>query len=287
MGEDTSERKEEGHDTQAESQNNTPGLDKALRKKILEDPEATLPHLSLPQVLGGLVYLKISMASDDLDISEEDIQKRLVPVVSAITQYRTSQEAEAKGEKWGEALIDAFNQSLVKEGVVPKPKEKKAIKKATASNADIALEDTVSRIVEDAVGEDYDEGREERAREEAKYRELILKDPLATLKPATFEEIREGIVIVDKQLQKDGVRLEERQKRNQELAQKIIAHKTGRQVPEGEERWDRITGLNLRWILSQEGLTPLEFRPKTSENLKAQLVDYAGGILDTVYKRKK
>lgn len=132
---------------------------------------------------------------------------------------------------------------------------------------------------------EWDELNKRADAEKEEFKRIVLENPEETLKSASLREIREGIKIIDQQLQKDGVRPEERQRRNQELTQKIIAHKTGKQVPEDEERWAPSTGLYLRMILSQEGLTPLGFRPTASENLRARLGDYASTLRDSVSPR--
>lgn len=120
---------------------------------------------------------------------------------------------------------------------------------------------------------------------EAEFERIVLENPLEALKPASLREVMEGVKIVDRKHQKDGMRLEERQRTNQVLVQSIITYKTGKQVPEEQEAWALSTGLFLRETLFREGLTPKAFLPTKRENLRARLGDFASDIKYTLDPR--
>lgn len=119
--------------------------------------------------------------------------------------------------------------------------------------------------------------------ERAEFKKIVLANPLEALKPATFEEVREGIMVVNEELQRDhNIPPSERQKRIQDLAQGIIDYKTGKQVPKDQESWGTSMGLFLRETLVIQGLVPQSFRPTRKEQLKARIGDYAHFLKDTI-----
>lgn len=102
------------------------------------------------------------------------------------------------------------------------------------------------------------------------FKKAVLDNPLETLKPATVTEVIEGIEIVDHELQKDH-RPPDRQKRNQELAQNIIAYKTGKEVDPAHQTWTRSTANTFREVLWQRGLVPRGFLPTRMERIRGNI----------------
>lgn len=124
--------------------------------------------------------------------------------------------------------------------------------------------------------------------EKAEFKRIVLENPFEALKRATFEEVWEGIQIVDQQFQgSPGNYYSQQQRRNQELVQQIIQYKTSEDVPEDQESWSTSMALFLRDRLVMNRLVPQEFRPSKKERLKARIEDYAHFLKSTLVPTSK
>lgn len=103
------------------------------------------------------------------------------------------------------------------------------------------------------------------------FERVVLENPVERLKGATIIEAVKGMEIVDRKLQKDHIRTDERQRKNREIAQQIITYKTGKNVEAGHEAWSRSTGLTFREVLWQRGLVPREYLPTRMERLRGSV----------------